>query len=128
MAPYIGYPEPPPSKAPPPPPPGWNGDGQPNGHAKGGKAPPPPGYKPYVDPREQKLAQKKTEWLRVQRNRFGEKRKAGFVDTQKSDMPPEHLRKIVKDIGDVSQKKFSTDKRSYLGALKYMPSRCAEAA
>ena len=36
-------------------------------------------------------------------------------------MPPEHLRKIVKDIGDVSQKKFSSDKRSYLGALKYMP-------
>jgi pre-mRNA-processing factor 8 len=36
-------------------------------------------------------------------------------------MPPEHLRKIVKDIGDVSQKKFSSDKRSYLGALKFMP-------
>ena len=36
-------------------------------------------------------------------------------------MPPEHLRKIVQDIGDVSQKKYSSDKRSYLGALKYMP-------
>lgn len=36
-------------------------------------------------------------------------------------MPPEHLRKIVKDIGDVSQKKFSNEKRSYLGALKFMP-------
>ncbi|EHL02532.1 putative Pre-mRNA-splicing factor spp42 [Glarea lozoyensis 74030] len=54
-------------------------------------------------------------------NRFGEKRKGGFVETQKADMPPEHLRKIVKDIGDVSQKKFSSDKRSYLGALKFMP-------
>jgi len=43
------------------------------------------------------------------------------VETQKADMPPEHLRKIVKDIGDVSQKKFSSDKRSYLGALKFMP-------
>ena len=59
--------------------------------------------------------------MRSQRNRFGEKRKAGFVETQKADMPPEHLRKIVKDIGDVSQKKFSSDKRSYLGALKFMP-------
>ena len=57
----------------------------------------------------------------MQRNRFGEKRKGGFVETQKADMPPEHLRKIVKDIGDVSQKKFSSDKRSYLGALKFMP-------
>lgn len=36
-------------------------------------------------------------------------------------MPPEHLRKIVRDIGDVSQKKFSNEKRSYLGALKFMP-------
>lgn len=47
--------------------------------------------------------------------------KGGYVESQKTDMPPEHLRKIVKDIGDVSQKKFSTDKRSYLGALKFMP-------
>lgn len=57
----------------------------------------------------------------MQRNRFGEKRKGGFVQTQKADMPPEHLRKIVKDIGDVSQKKYTNDKRSYLGALKFMP-------
>jgi pre-mRNA-processing factor 8 len=84
-------------------------------------APPPPGYRPPADPRVAKFAQKKKEWLRTQRNRFAEKRKGGFVETQKADMPPEHLRKIVKDIGDVSQKKFSTDKRSYLGALKFMP-------
>ena len=84
-------------------------------------APPPPGYQPPSDPQVAKYAQKKKEWLRSQRNRFGEKRKGGFVETQKADMPPEHLRKIVKDIGDVSQKKFSSDKRSYLGALKYMP-------
>ena len=57
----------------------------------------------------------------MQKQKFGEKRKSGFVESQKADMPPEHLRKIVKDIGDVSQKKFSSDKRSYLGALKYMP-------
>lgn len=84
-------------------------------------APPPPGYRPPADPQVAKFAQKKKEWLRLQRLRFGEKRKGGFVETQKADMPPEHLRKIVKDIGDVSQKKFSSDKRSYLGALKFMP-------
>jgi pre-mRNA-processing factor 8 len=84
-------------------------------------APPPPGYRPPADPQVAKFAQKKKEWLRTQRNRFGEKRKGGFVETQKADMPPEHLRKIVKDIGDVSQKKFSSDKRAYLGALKFMP-------
>ncbi|KAH6724233.1 NUC071 domain-containing protein [Leptodontidium sp. MPI-SDFR-AT-0119] len=108
------------SSIPPPPPPGW-GSGPPSmlGAPPPGTA--PPGYRPPADARTAKFAQKKKEWLRTQRNRFGEKRKGGFVETQKADMPPEHLRKIVKDIGDVSQKKFSSDKRSYLGALKYMP-------
>jgi pre-mRNA-processing factor 8 len=101
---------------PPPPPPGWSA----TPHLPG-MAPPPPGYRPPADPQVAKFAQKKKEWLRTQRNRFAEKRKGGFVETQKADMPPEHLRKIVKDIGDVSQKKFSSDKRSYLGALKFMP-------
>ncbi|KAL8713287.1 MAG: hypothetical protein Q9220_002486 [cf. Caloplaca sp. 1 TL-2023] len=104
------------STLPPPPPPGWGAP--PPGMSS---APPPPGYQPPADPQVTKFAQKKKEWLRIQRNRYGEKRKGGFVETQKADMPPEHLRKIVKDIGDVSQKKFSSDKRSYLGALKFMP-------
>ena len=103
------------SNLPPPPPPGWGAK------PPSMSAPPPPGYQPPLDPHAAKFAQKKKEWLRSQRNRFGEKRKGGFVETQKADMPPEHLRKIVKDIGDVSQKKFSSDKRSYLGALKFMP-------
>ncbi|PLB33294.1 U4/U6-U5 snRNP complex subunit PRP8 [Aspergillus candidus] len=102
---------------PPPPPPGWGAAAPPSMPM----APPPPGYQPPADPTVAKFAQKKTEWLRSQRNRFGEKRKGGYVETQKADMPPEHLRKIVRDIGDVSQKKFSNEKRSYLGALKFMP-------
>ncbi|KAK7753472.1 pre-mRNA-splicing factor 8 [Diatrype stigma] len=116
---------------PPPPPPGWGPPpppppppGPPSDYLPpppGAPAPPPPGYRPPTDPQIAKFAQKKKEWLRNQRNRFGEKRKAGFVETQKADMPPEHLRKIVKDIGDVSQKKYTSDKRSYLGALKFMP-------
>lgn len=99
---------------PPPPPPGWSA-------APGlSLQPPPPGYRPPADPTQAKFEIKKKEWLRTQRNRFGEKRKGGFIETHKADMPPEHLRKIVRDIGDVSQKKFSADKRAYLGALKYM--------
>ncbi|PNS15702.1 pre-mRNA-processing-splicing factor 8 [Sphaceloma murrayae] len=106
-------PPPPPGfdAAPPPPPPGYDPS----------HAPPPPGYRPPLDPKEAKFAEKKKQWIRSQKLRFGEKRRGGFVETQKVDMPPEHLRKIVKDIGDVSQKKFSSDKRSYLGALKFMP-------
>ncbi|KAL1977600.1 hypothetical protein VTN31DRAFT_459 [Thermomyces dupontii] len=110
------------SSLPPPPPPGWGAAPPPPPPPPSSMAPPPPpGYQPPADPKVAKFAQKKTEWLRTQRNRFGEKRKGGFVETQKADMPPEHLRKIVKDIGDVSQKKFSSEKRSYLGALKFMP-------
>ncbi|KAI9147967.1 pre-mRNA-splicing factor spp42 [Paramyrothecium foliicola] len=115
------------SGPPPPPPPGWGPPPPPPPPSSSlppppsAPAPPPPGYHPPVDPQIAKFAQKKKEWLRNQRSRFGEKRKAGFVQAQKADMPPEHLRKIVKDIGDVSQKKYTNDKRSYLGALKFMP-------
>ncbi|KAK0637366.1 NUC071 domain-containing protein [Bombardia bombarda] len=116
---------------PPPPPPGWGPPPPPPPPPPGPPssfppppttpAPPPPGYQPPTNPQVAKFAQKKKEWLRMQRNRFGEKWKGGFVETQKADMPPEHLRKIVRDIGDVSQKKYTSDKRSYLGALKFMP-------
>jgi hypothetical protein len=37
------------------------------------------------------------------------------------DMPPEHVRKIIADHGDMSNRKFRNDKHVYLGALKYMP-------
>jgi len=36
-------------------------------------------------------------------------------------LPPEVLRKIIKDHGDMSSKRFRQDKRVYLGALKYIP-------
>lgn len=39
----------------------------------------------------------------------------------KIEMPPEHLRKIINDHSDMSTRKMAADKRSYLGALKYMP-------
>ncbi|KNG45184.1 PROCN-domain-containing protein [Stemphylium lycopersici] len=125
----MAFPPPPPPPPPGPPPPGPPG----SGYAPPPPPPPPPGppgapgtvgppgMRPPVDPQIAKFAQKKKDWLRQQRQRFGEKRKAGFVETQKADLPPEHLRKVFRDIGDVSQKKFTTDKRSYLGALKFMP-------
>ncbi|USP76396.1 uncharacterized protein yc1106_03670 [Curvularia clavata] len=123
----MDFPPPPP----PPPPPGPPPPGPPGSEYAPPPPPPPPpgppgmagppGMRPPVDPQIAKFAQKKKDWLRQQRQRFGEKRKAGFVETQKADLPPEHLRKVFRDIGDVSQKKFTSDKRSYLGALKFMP-------
>ncbi|CAE7030571.1 hypothetical protein PTNB73_05435 [Pyrenophora teres f. teres] len=126
----MAFPPPPPQQPPPPPPPGPPGSGYapPPPPPPPGPGPPPapgtvgpPGMRPPIDPQTAKFAQKKRDWVRQQRQRFGEKRKAGFVETQKADLPPEHLRKVFRDIGDVSQKKFTTDKRSYLGALKFMP-------
>ncbi|GAM23554.1 hypothetical protein SAMD00019534_067290 [Acytostelium subglobosum LB1] len=68
-----------------------------------------------------KQQEKAKKWLQLNNKRYSEKRKFGYVEPQKEDMPPSHLRKIVKDHGDMSNKKFRHDKRVYLGALKYIP-------
>lgn len=78
-----------------------------------------PASPPSID--EEKLAEKARKWQQLNTKRYGEKRQFGFVEAQKEDMPPEHVRKIIKDHGDMSSKKFRHDKRVYLGALKYMP-------
>jgi pre-mRNA-processing factor 8 len=67
------------------------------------------------------LEEKARKWQSLQSKRYGDKRKFGYVETQKEDLPAEHLRKIIKDHGDMSSKKFRHDKRVYLGALKYVP-------
>ena len=54
-------------------------------------------------------------WQQLQSKRFSEKRKFGFVEAQKEDMPPEHVRKIIRDHWDMTHKKFCNDKRVYLG-------------
>lgn len=54
-------------------------------------------------------------WQQLQSKRYAEKRKFGFVDAQKEDMPPEHVRKIIRDHGDMTNRKFRHDKRVYLG-------------
>jgi len=36
-------------------------------------------------------------------------------------MPPEHVRKVIRDHGDMSSRKYRHDKRVYLGALKFVP-------
>lgn len=84
--------------------------------------PPQPGIFPKSDIlSEEKLAEKSQKWHQIQSKRFAEKRKFGFIDAQKEDMPPEHIRKIIRDHGDMTSRKYRHDKRVYLGALKYMP-------
>nr|CAG8489846.1 2781_t:CDS:10 [Entrophospora candida] len=70
---------------------------------------------------KEKLEEKARKWQQMQSKKYGEKRKFGFIEHEKADMPPEHIRKIIKDHGDMSSKKYRHDKRIYLGALKYVP-------
>merc|ERR1719478_88459 len=70
---------------------------------------------------EELLDEKARKWQSLNMKRYGEKRKFGVTEAKKEDMPPEHLRKIIKDHGDMSARKFRHDKRVYLGALKYVP-------
>merc|ERR1719174_2111269 len=60
-------------------------------------------------------------WQQLQNRRDNKRREFGYNEQQKADMPPEHVRKLIKDHGDMSSKKFRHDKRVYLGALKYVP-------
>ncbi|PKU83360.1 hypothetical protein MA16_Dca023288 [Dendrobium catenatum] len=89
--------------------------------------PPPPAVQPsYSIPpspaeMEALLVEKARKWDQLNSKRYGDKRKFGFVETQKEDMPPEHVRKIIRDHGDMTSKKFRHDKRVYLGALKFVP-------
>ncbi|CAL8460792.1 g323 [Coccomyxa elongata] len=108
--------------------------GEPWGSFPPGNAPPPPEVAsgsgqygagpstaaPQPD-QEALLAEKARKWQQLNSKRYGEKRKFGFVEAQKEDMPPEHVRKIIRDHGDMSSRKFRHDKRVYLGALKFVP-------
>lgn len=74
-----------------------------------------PPSKPTPEETEAKLEKKARLWMQLKSKRYDDKRRLGFVETQKEDMPPEHLRKIIKEHGDMSSK------RVYLGALKFVP-------
>ncbi|KAI8905046.1 PRP8 pre-mRNA processing factor 8 [Gorgonomyces haynaldii] len=70
---------------------------------------------------DDKLAEKARKWRQMSSKKYQDKTKFGFTAPQKEKMPPEHLRKIVKDHGDMSTQRYRQDKRIYLGALKYVP-------
>jgi hypothetical protein len=57
------------------------------------------------------LDEKSRKWAQLNSKRFSKKKKGGYVDALKEDMPPEHVRKIIRDHGDMSSKKFRHDKR-----------------
>lgn len=81
----------------------------------------PPGAAPTPEAMEALLEEKARKWQQLNSRRYADKRQFGYVQAQKDDMPPEHVRKVIRDHGDMSSRKFRHDKRVYLGALKYVP-------
>lgn len=57
---------------------------------------PTPPAEPTPEEAEAKLEEKARKWMQLNSKRYGDKRKFGFVETQKEDMPPEHVRKIIR--------------------------------
>ncbi|PWN42662.1 putative PRP8-U5 snRNP protein, pre-mRNA splicing factor [Ceraceosorus guamensis] len=117
------------------PPPGFVGvPTGPRGSA-GPSAGPPPGFPAGAShtpshgvngevPRlsDEALAAKSRKWIQSQSRRYGDRKgKTGIIDTGKQELPPEHVRKIIKEHGDMSNRKYRSDKRVHLGALKYVP-------
>lgn len=112
-------------RGPPPPPPSSSSVKSTNGV----KRPHPPPATTKSNKRSivigpQELQERTKKWHQVQKRRFEPPRKtktSGVVRPTKVEMPPEHLRKIMLDHGDLSTKNVAADKRSHLGSLKYMP-------
>jgi pre-mRNA-processing factor 8 len=71
---------------------------------------------PPVADAEAELEEKARKWQQM-----NSKRKFGFTEPQKEDMPPEHIRKIIKDHGDVSTKNKYSSKPTepYLSSQNY---------
>lgn len=98
------------------------------------RPPPPPPPPPSADSKKQSAPStsleneqepRKRTWSNVVKSRCQKKsdtkRSATQVIPQKPEMPPQHLRKIMIDHGDLTLNKIASDKRSHLGSLKYLP-------
>jgi PRO8NT (NUC069), PrP8 N-terminal domain len=60
-------------------------------------------------------------WATLSKRKWASSKKTGAAEPRKEEVAPEVVRKIVKDHGDMTSRKFRHDKRVYLGALKFAP-------
>lgn len=123
-------PPPPANRAPPPPARGLTGPpAAPPSRPPLSRPPPtippgPPSKRTTSSTNPNVLQERKRKWLQIQQSRYKASKatsNGGVSHTVKAEMPPEHLRKIMIDHGDLSSKKVASDKRSHLGSLKHMP-------
>ncbi|CAI4515271.1 BCE_3a_G0026200.mRNA.1.CDS.1 [Saccharomyces cerevisiae] len=95
--------------------------------------PPPPGLDELENKAEKKVelhGKRKldigkdtfvTRKSRKRAKKMTKKAKRSNLYTPKAEMPPEHLRKIINTHSDMASKMYNTDKKAFLGALKYLP-------
>ena len=98
-----------------------------------GMIPPPPGMAPpgmMASPtgdsqqpsnKPLSLEEKSKRWAKLQSKRYAHKKMQTFSAPQKEQLPPDFLRKILQDHGDMTSKRYASEKRIYIGALKYVP-------
>jgi pre-mRNA-processing factor 8 len=67
------------------------------------------------------LDEKAKRWSKMQAKRYSHRKMNTFSAPTKELLPPDFLRKILQDHGDMSSKRYQSEKRLYLGALKYVP-------
>ncbi|KAH9601384.1 PRO8NT domain [Trypanosoma melophagium] len=61
------------------------------------------------------------EWRSLNTRRYGYRAAYHEAVDQEDDVPPEYLRKIVKDNGDLAGKRFNTERKLCVALLKYIP-------
>ncbi|KAG8345580.1 PRO8NT PrP8 N terminal domain [Trypanosoma vivax] len=61
------------------------------------------------------------EWRTLNTKRHGYRTVYSEAVGEKDEVPPEYLRKLVKDNGDLSGKRFNTERKLCVALLKYMP-------
>jgi pre-mRNA-processing factor 8 len=78
----------------------------------------PPGFEENA---EDELAQRAREWRTLNQRRYGQRSEYKAATRKKAAVPAEYLRKIIRDHGDMSDKKFRDQRRLFVGAVRYMP-------
>ncbi|CBH14584.1 PRP8 protein homologue [Trypanosoma brucei gambiense DAL972] len=61
------------------------------------------------------------EWRNLNTKRYGYRATYQEAVAQKDEVPPEYLRKLVKDNGDLSGKRFNAERKLCVALLRYMP-------
>jgi pre-mRNA-processing factor 8 len=60
-------------------------------------------------------------WLKLNKQRHNVRDTFKAATTAKAPLPPEYLRKIIRDHGNMTDPKYKDHRRLYIGALRFMP-------